>query len=469
MNCASRHVSALNMVIDSAAFGYPLLYLDLVVLARIAAGYSLLAIWAGVSRRHWFIRASALTLSLLALLPIQAHQPALMLAFALPALTLSVAWLNRRGIGPGALSNEAAAPGRLRFGLRDLLLSVLLVAMASFGVTILIERRGDLNWQHLVVGSPSIWLLGLLSYLVSFARERRMICAVTLVAAIVAFAGLEAWPLEGWRADLADVLSHQHLDSAFPAKLYGEDWAEAFVCILLAAAVYALLLAGVLLLSRDQRPAARRALGMVVLLGGITGTSLYWHMVQPSTIERDDPLPNSYPKLLKLAQRVKAMNPNHRSLDEVTLTARQKGVVEELRAIYEEARRLVRQAGHVDLQRDDLRMDDFPALAESWNAEGTSLIAKNDLSEAARYGVAAVELGAISSQRGLLTHWLMGRSCEEVGARRLRSLRHLLPVADAREVVSRLIAVDRRREPYEFVTGNGLARHPPGDHDLPSR
>ena len=58
------------------AFRYPLLYLDIVVLAGAAALFCLLAIWLGVGRSHWFVRTGALVLLLVALFPVQAHQPA---------------------------------------------------------------------------------------------------------------------------------------------------------------------------------------------------------------------------------------------------------------------------------------------------------------------------------------------------------------------------------------------------------
>ena len=95
------------------AFRYPLLYLDMVVLAGVAALFCLLAIWVGVGRHHWFLRAGVLILTLLALLPVQAHQPALMFALVLPAIAASAAWLNGRGIGP-LIAAEPAAPRKLR-------------------------------------------------------------------------------------------------------------------------------------------------------------------------------------------------------------------------------------------------------------------------------------------------------------------------------------------------------------------
>src|SRR3954463_10296297 len=94
-------------------------------LIGVPAAQGLIALWAAASRRVWFLRALAVWGGIALLVPIRAYEPAVVLAIVSLAVVLLVQtsnWIaNRRA---GKFSAEL-----LQFGLRDLLLFMLLVGL----------------------------------------------------------------------------------------------------------------------------------------------------------------------------------------------------------------------------------------------------------------------------------------------------------------------------------------------------
>ena len=329
-----------------------------------------------------------------------------MFAVVLPAVAVAAAWLNRRGIGPLARASDAAAPWRLSFGVRDLLLVMLLIGLVCFGATVLIDRRNELDWKHLIAAAPSIWLLAVLCYLLVFARRRRIAILLAIAMAISLTAALELWVRTGWGRDCAEVAEVQDLSLDILADLSAELRIETFVCQLITGFVFCLILTGSLSLVRTAcvtsdrsdsgtRPrAARVALCATTGFCGLAAVCLYWQMVQPVRLENDDSsTPNSYPKLLEIAKSVEALNPNASALQDMMLAASldQQTAAKELADSYAAGMQLSSQPGHMpfyaDAPADDLNSDGFSPfrhLARAWEAEGDSLAMKGDLAGAAR-------------------------------------------------------------------------------------
>ena len=78
-----------------------------------AAGLCWLAIWAGLSKRHWFLPATAVWLGLVALIPIRAYRPLELFLFVLP-ITAVVAWRIRRAVELCAVLDELKRIEQLR-------------------------------------------------------------------------------------------------------------------------------------------------------------------------------------------------------------------------------------------------------------------------------------------------------------------------------------------------------------------
>jgi hypothetical protein len=474
------HTSRLAMSDDTVnlefyAFRYPLFHLDMLVLAAVAACFCLLAIWAGLSARHWFWRAAAIVLSILALLPIQAHQPALMLIIALPAISLTVARMNRRGVGPDSVQTSDAL--RLRFGLKDLLLAVLLTAALSYGATVLIERRADLDWKRAVTGAAALCLFAVMCYWVVFARRRRLLILGALFVVILLNAAGETWAGFGWGGELIEVQSAQDIMFDMTDMLSGQNFRiEEFSCLALAGAEFCLLLGGLLILAfrrlagRTNR-ARRLVLGTRGLIGfciAIGAAVLYWQMLQDSALGRHaSDEPNAYPRLVELARQVEAWNRSAVPPDDFVASndAQQRGKAQELEALYREGIRLTAEPGHVpvDVVREYFRgssFDDLVAfrdLATAWRAEGESLAVKEKHDEAADYHLASISMANGVCRGGVVLHELVGNACEGIGVAGLAPIRAKLSPRRARHLLAQLSRIDASREPIAAIDARDQA------------
>lgn len=58
------------------------------------AGLAVLAVWAGLSRRHWFLRALVVCLAIATLLPIRAYEPVLLFMLVVPLTAVTVAIIS---------------------------------------------------------------------------------------------------------------------------------------------------------------------------------------------------------------------------------------------------------------------------------------------------------------------------------------------------------------------------------------
>ena len=79
----------------------------------VAICVSLVAIWAGQSRLHWFWRGCVVAAVLALFLPVRAHEPLLFFLIVAPVVSLSVAWIeSRRERAPGEAAPAGAKSNR---------------------------------------------------------------------------------------------------------------------------------------------------------------------------------------------------------------------------------------------------------------------------------------------------------------------------------------------------------------------
>ena len=108
----------------------------------------LLAMWSGLSRRHWFLRAAAVCAALAALYPIRAFQPMIWFAVAMPLTS----WLSRvarrrcqaRTAGHGERQGDGHS---LQFPLADFFLVILVAGVISALGAALWRERVALDWR----------------------------------------------------------------------------------------------------------------------------------------------------------------------------------------------------------------------------------------------------------------------------------------------------------------------------------
>src|SRR5262245_6723671 len=181
----------------------------------------LLAIWAAMSRRHWFWRAAAVTSSVMLMVPIRAWEPAWLFGFSSPLIVVTLI-LSQRVFGqrkyagapagstvdhgpddanlpwPAAQPTATHIPqsaGRrlpkLRFTLRDLFLLPLAVALALPGLIEVLRNYRPTNWLGWLVASTTVALLAVLSY--GCTRPPRRWLDVALLGFAIVETAIAVW------------------------------------------------------------------------------------------------------------------------------------------------------------------------------------------------------------------------------------------------------------------------------------
>src|SRR5262245_59285170 len=129
------------------------LQLTVVCLAAATAAQALVALWAAVSKQHWFIRALVVWASVLALLPIRAFEPALVFSVSSP-LTIAVIFISRQiALGRKPSVGEPATyplPRMLRYRLSDLFLLTLLLGLSLATLGHLFQRAPLIPWHQVL-------------------------------------------------------------------------------------------------------------------------------------------------------------------------------------------------------------------------------------------------------------------------------------------------------------------------------
>jgi hypothetical protein len=199
----------------------PLFYLQLCVLVTAVAGLCGLAIWAGQSKRHWFLRATAIWFGFVALIPIRpiGRWSCFCSCCRSPRL-----WHGASGAPSNGGARGAAVRGQSSFSqqchradafsLRDLFLATLLVGMTLVPVLAAWRAPG---------GFSSGWMAATAACLVSLCAfddgrhigsARRAVCGSSACWAVVGVVlALHASVLPDWL----------FLAYTFPLRAFG-DW-----------------------------------------------------------------------------------------------------------------------------------------------------------------------------------------------------------------------------------------------------
>src|SRR5438874_1042440 len=108
-------------------------YANHFILLGVAICVSLVAIWAGQSRLHWFWRGCVLAAVLALFLPVRAHEPLLFFLIAAPVVSLGVAWIENRRERP-AVQGTQAGPGSTAKKSRQLSLAEAFLILGLVGM-----------------------------------------------------------------------------------------------------------------------------------------------------------------------------------------------------------------------------------------------------------------------------------------------------------------------------------------------
>jgi hypothetical protein len=263
-----------------------------------AALYCLLALWAALSRRHWFLRGAVVLLALAALLPIRAHEPLILLAMV-SAEIIAFVTLWR-------LWKEGRAPWR--FGVLDLLLLTALAAGAVWIAIPCMQVGLLMLWRDALVASLLIALVALAGYApqiepIGWWKEMALATRklLVIVPMMIGAAAVDTWLLGDWLyADNFLWLPRKNLPPlAFCILMVA--YAEVSMWVLLVSGQTAEL--NTPARSALRKRAAGITLGAVaVVVGGVLGW-LYWQMIDLTRFPPYPPMAeNVYPQVVEQAR-----------------------------------------------------------------------------------------------------------------------------------------------------------------------
>jgi len=161
------------------------------VLVSTAAIEALIALWAATSRRHWFWRALAVCVGVMILLPIRAYQPALVFAISSPLIIAAIVAIRSCGgqsVGD-ATNDRCIRYARIRYGVSDLLLAMVLVGLVIATLLKLLPKVGQLHVGEFAATTVAQTILPVLA-LLSVSSRRPTFWLVFLVIAVFGLAGL---------------------------------------------------------------------------------------------------------------------------------------------------------------------------------------------------------------------------------------------------------------------------------------
>lgn len=422
------------------------------VLSTVFSFYSAVAVWAGLSSRHWFVRAAGVVAALLLLLPPRTYEPAVLFmahaGIVIATLTVIRFLQARRG-------GDADGRGRgirLRFRLADMLLAIIIIgAMTAIGAHVfrqplLFETLDILltslstaastlaaawlvlgrSWLRarlivfaLVLGARSYWhwygwtLLGV--FLVSTGEEE-MAAVLSCVCSLIFLAWLLLWRLAGFLA------KWRHLSAAESTPRWVRRLSQATIVFLVPTISVAMLF-------------------------------IYCELARPLPAkEAITANPNGYDDLLQAAERLS--NVLVPFADETPPASAAAFV-----ARHQAALRQIRTGLSRECQVPLSYTFDYPSadfgkvrqLARALDLEAEVASNEGRMADAARIGLDCMRLGNAVSRGGLKIHWLVGNSMESYGFRRIVEARHSLNADECREVAEAIHVIDLESETLDAV------------------
>ena len=427
------------------------------------------AVWAGSSRRRWYVRAGVIWGLMAALYPIAAFQPMIWFAAAVPVTVLAswvMVWLLQRrtpkhnGEPPteGTAESELQAQRRFQFRLTDCLLAMLLVGIALAFSLGLRQKTIQFDWRiGAIVGccTAITWCCWLLILAKGWWR---ILPAILLLVTTLSAVSVYAQVLHQANMLLDAVLLYQGTSAH---RWDGVIFFGVFTGMVL------LSLAGSWLFSLDRSdqsqgvgrwlPVGRVALGIATALVLIPMFAVYVQMMQRPKLPPDPYArkPNHYPEAKQTVLLMATLNPT-----ETPVAVYRQAAIEDkakrLEALHTKLARLVRLDGNVAYKIGDNPLDmnhamEARSVARMLRAESEAAESAGDVNRAAEFALTNIHQGKMMSRGGVLIDWLVGVAVEGIGTFRLIDLRDRLASGQTRELVTELEQVDGSREELWLV------------------
>jgi hypothetical protein len=421
----------------------------------------LLGVWAGISRRRWYLRAIALFAVMLLFLPIRAYEPAIASLMLAPGIAIAMLPL-RQMIMPQRLTASAAASAgpssRVRYGLVDLFALTLLVALLlSFGIH-LSRAEWHMRFGEAAVSAACFATIAVLVTAAWHARSttRRNLLGFASLLAVVLAASIHYLWVQNWLL-LADLVT-------------GYTWPD---LVLLHTGsflqVAAIVLLGNLLLTPTRCPRRRnlhRGVAAAVFAPSLLWlATLYVRMLQPIPWP-DEQLPKGDHRDRFKAALFKAqqLNPGEWSLRDLRTPGPGANPIaaDQLDLVYAELLLLAEEdrVVHYDPETDSAAMharfvlgpvQGARGIARAWERDSQQAYDDGDSARAVEYAERILILSSVYERRGLALEALIGQALQGMGLARLTAVRRRLDCDESRRLIERLAAMRDHRDSLDLI------------------
>ena len=437
--------------------GDPYIQVMYAFVAGVAAIYALIGLWAAVSTQHWFLRAAVPCLALAALIPIRAHEPLLFYALVMSEIVLALLlWrVVRRFLfrasqedlpPPSNDGDRSPSPGRrrFRFGVRDLLMAMVIVGIVAWigtgfrAVPLLIMWANAVGISMLLAGlTLAAWRLA--------ADRQKLLSLVVLVLVLSIVVVMDLAFLGHWLEFGSLLMTHEQFsqwkhDLPIMTWLYLEFTSFLLVGTTLGRSAF-----------RSSMPrtrlAARFALAIATAAMAIPLGTLYWRMapLPPMPPSQFANVENAYPRIVELGRPMELAPPPR------------------ARAIYAQLKPLLDQPGYVPLNYSDpftrrvASIQQVRSIARAIDAQGDALDAQGNHEAAVEYSASILKLAGMQSRGGLAIDTLVGHALESTARHRLVQHRADYSRETKQRIVKMLLDFDGQRETLDRLMERDVA------------
>lgn len=423
---------------DGSSLSPTAIYVHVLALALAAAGVCWAALLAGLSRRHWFLRVSALCLPLLLLLPIRAYEPLVLLVplvigLAATGAGLRSQWERELSVQPKVPALRGKKVNRWSISLSDTLLGTTVIGAILAILVQLPWRNLNLSWPGLLFDATLFYLISVVCLCLVGLRGG-LFWAVPLFVCVTTGIIFESTWGDGLRAIyLFGVAGPQHL-----------NWAPLGAFYLL---FTTLLIVGLWLVRwcatcpQPQQFAPRqRLVGSVAGLLAAPVLALYMAMfVGPAVPASPKIRNNSLPQLLEVSRQLQTLGLGEMTLHEMAQHYPNGNYEHSVEPLYNHALELVKQPGSVSLdaslqanehslsaQEEQLLI--LRALSRRWLREADQAFRGGNIRRATEFDLAVLRLGNHLSRGGIRIHVQAANAIKSEGLTHLTILRDQLPI-----------------------------------------
>jgi hypothetical protein len=434
--------------------GTPSYHVLSLILASTAALQSLIAIWAATSSRHWFWRALAAWAAVVALVPIRAYQPAVIFSLSslLIVALIGLRKLRRDSHRPPTASSEPPAP-RLRFGLRDIFLLMVIVGLWLAGLQHIVVKAERIDWPHSLLTAAAIAVVATVSW-VTAQSSRRAFWGALLLVSVAMFAVLI--PLRGQGYDYYEfwmVLNVIYYPDYRAADFLRISQTLGLLAILVIAASAVAGSIGSSLFFHGTTALRRGTLVFVLLLFAAPLAFIYWQMLQLAPLPpRFSEAENHFDRLLAIAERMEML----------ALANPTAAVQEERDALIAESIILLQAANYVphETRFDTVRQvwtDNWEIgktlrnLTRAIDGQSAAAIAGGELDRACELAEANARLGVMLQRGSHIAEYLVGVAVTSLSAQRVIGVRRELSPENSRKLIAAWERVLAERESLRVV------------------